>query len=200
MRNREHLLVWMEPFQNVGKNQEEKPALKERNAVSQRKEVVLRLRDLEGTWIKAKSKSKVSKPGGSPVMCSKQLGAKGKKVAKKMPGEWRSRTSTEGHSCRSHWAKLRMEAMELRSTSPSRRQASFEAAWISARAHCPRSRFRQARITRAPRRASSWDTAFPMPVEEQPASRLVREVTRGQWGKGPEVLTCMYCFFLCPPC
>lgn len=88
-----------------------------------------------------------------------------------------------GHSCRSHRAKFRTEAIELRSTSPSRRQASFEAACISSRARCPRSWLRQARITRAPRRASSWDTTFPMPVGGQLQSRLVWEVIRGQWSK-----------------
>lgn len=72
-----------------------------------------------------------------------------------------------GYSCRSHRAKLRMEAIELKSTWPSRRQVPFEATWISARAFCPRSQLRQARITRAPRRASSWHTAFPMPVGGQ---------------------------------
>lgn len=87
-----------------------------------------------------------------------------------------------GHSCRSHREKLRMEAIELKSTWPSRRQLLFEATWISARACCPYSQLRQARITRAPRRASSWDTAFPIPVEGQFQNRLVWGVTEVRAG------------------
>lgn len=90
-----------------------------------------------------------------------------------------------GYSCRSHRAKLRMEAMELKSTWQSRRRSSFEAARISARACCPRSQLRQARITRAPRRASSWDTAFPMPIEGQLQSRLALAATRGAGPQPP---------------
>lgn len=90
-----------------------------------------------------------------------------------------------GYSCRSQRAKLRMEAIELKSTWQSRRQLFFEAAWISARACCPRSQLRQARITRAPRQASSWDTAFPMPIEGQLQSRLAWAATRGAGPQPP---------------
>lgn len=71
-----------------------------------------------------------------------------------------------GWSFCSHLAKLLTEAMELMSTSPSTtRPFPLAATWISVKACSPAARFRQARITQAPRRASAWATAFPMPVE-----------------------------------